>query len=73
MALCAQIVIKLPGTVVPITGQPLGALLAGGALGSRRGPISMLLYMLVGVVGVGVFAPSGADIKEFGSLHPILP
>ena len=73
MALCAQIVIKLPGTVVPITGQTFGALLAGGALGSRRGPISMLLYMLVGMVGVGVFAPSGADIKEFGSLHPILP
>lgn len=73
MALCAQIVIKLPGTVVPITGQTFGVLLAGGALGSRRGPISMLLYMLVGMVGVGVFAPSGADIKEFGSLHPILP
>ena len=73
MAICAQIVIKLPGTVVPITGQTFGALLAGGALGSRRGPISMLLYMLVGMVGVGVFAPSGADIKEFGSLHPILP
>ena len=73
MALTAQIVIKLPGTVVPITGQTFGALLAGGALGSRRGPISMLIYMLVGIVGVGVFAPSGADIKEFGSLHPILP
>ena len=73
MAICAQIVIKLPGTVVPITGQTFGALLAGGALGSRRGPISMLLYMLVGMVGVGVFAPSGTDIKEFGSLHPVLP
>ena len=73
MAICALIVIKLPGTVVPITGQTFGALLAGGALGSRRGPISMLLYMLVGMVGIGVFAPSGADIKEFGSLHPVLP
>jgi len=73
MALCAQIVIKLPGTVVPITGQTFGALLAGGALGSRRGPISMFLYMLVGTVGVGVFAPLTSDIEGFGSLHAILP
>ena len=73
MTLCAQIVIKLPGTVVPITGQTFGALLAGGALGSKRGPISMLLYMVIGMLGVGVFAASGSDIKEFGSLHLIFP
>ncbi|MCH2669681.1 MAG: biotin transporter BioY [Gammaproteobacteria bacterium] len=73
MTLCAQIVIKLPGTVVPITGQTFGALLAGGALGSKRGPISMFLYMLIGMLGVGVFAASGSDIKEFGSLHVIFP
>ena len=73
MTLCAQIVIKLPGTVVPITGQTFGALLAGGALGSKRGPISMLLYMIIGMLGVGGFAASGADIKEFGSLHFIFP
>ena len=73
MALCAQIVIKLPGTVVPITGQTFGVLLAGGALGSKRAPISMALYMIIGMLGVGVFAPAGADIKEFGSLHMIWP
>ena len=73
VALCAQVVIKLPGTVVPITGQTFGVLLAGGALGSKRAPISMALYMIIGMLGIGVFAPGGADIKEFGSLHTILP
>ena len=73
MALCAQIVLKLPGTVVPITGQTFGVLLAGGALGSKRAPISMVIYMIIGMLGIGVFAPAGADIKEFGSLHMVLP
>ena len=73
MALCAQIVIKLPGTVVPITGQTFGVLLAGGALGSKRAPLSMLLYMVIGMAGAEVFAPAGVDVKEFGAFHAILP
>ncbi len=73
MILSAQIVVKLPGTVVPITGQTFGVLLAGGVLGSKRAPISMLLYMAIGMMGVGVFAPGGADIKDFGAFHAIFP
>ena len=37
LALCAQISIPLWFTPVPITGQTLGVLLIGAALGSRRG------------------------------------
>lgn len=56
LALSAQIVIPLSFTPVPITGQTFGALLVGGALGSSRGAISLLSYLLVGVIGVPVFA-----------------
>jgi biotin transport system substrate-specific component len=46
IALTAQIVIPL--NPVPITGQTLGVLLVGGALGSKRGGFSTLLYVVMG-------------------------
>ncbi len=55
-ALTAQISIPLPFTPVPITGQTLGVLLTGALLGSRRGALSMALYMLEGAAGLPVFA-----------------
>lgn len=41
---------------VPITLQTFFAILAGAILGSRLGSIAMVVYMLVGLVGVPVFA-----------------
>lgn len=41
---------------VPITLQPLFAILAGLVLGSRLGAISISVYTLVGLVGAPVFA-----------------
>ncbi|WP_180960213.1 biotin transporter BioY [Neobacillus cucumis] len=41
---------------VPITLQTFFAILAGAILGSRLGAIAMIGYMLVGIVGVPVFA-----------------
>lgn len=55
-ALAAQYVIPLPFTPVPITGQTLVVLLAGGVLGSRRGAASMMLYLALGAVGLPFFA-----------------
>ena len=46
IALTAQAVIPL--NPVPITGQTLGVLLVGGALGSKRGGVSTLLYIVMG-------------------------
>lgn len=46
IAVTAQVVIPL--NPVPITGQTLGVLLVGGALGSKRGGFSVLLYVLLG-------------------------
>ncbi len=72
VAFTAQIAIRIPTTTVPITGQTFGVLLAGGALGSRRGGLSMLVYMLIGMVGLPVFAP-GSPLTEGQNLHLILP
>lgn len=56
VALCAQISIPLPYTPVPITLQTLGVLLAGAALGSKRGALAMLLYVGMGSVYLPFFA-----------------
>src|SRR5690606_8037308 len=59
-AVLAQLRIPLPGTPVPVTGQTLGVLLAGGALGMRAGALSQALYLLVGLVGLPVFTDAGS-------------
>ncbi len=60
VALSARIAIPLPFTEVPLTGQTLAVLLTGGVLGSRRGALALLLYLVEGAIGLPVFAPSAA-------------
>ena len=60
VALCAQIVVRLPFTTVPITGQTLGVLLTGAALGSRLGAVTLLLYLVAGSVGFPVYGGGGS-------------
>ncbi len=55
-AVAAQITIPLGFTPVPLTGQTFAVLLAGGVLGSRRGALSMGLYVLLGAVGLPFYA-----------------
>ena len=64
----AQISIHLSFTPVPITGQTLGVLLAGTALGWRRAAAAMALYAIAGVAGVPWFAghASGYVGASFG-------
>ena len=52
----AQMEIPLPFTPVPITGQTFGVLLVGAALGSKRGAISLLSYLALGIFGLPFFA-----------------
>jgi len=52
----AQISIHLSFTPVPVTGQTLGVLVAGTALGSKRGTAAMALYGSAGLAGVPWFA-----------------
>lgn len=55
-ALAAQISIPLGFTPVPLTGQTFAVLLAGGVLGSRRGGLSMMLYVALGAIGLPFYA-----------------
>jgi biotin transport system substrate-specific component len=59
LALCAHIVLPLPWTPVPITGQTFGVLLVAVLLGARRGAITLALYLLEGIAGLPVFQPLG--------------
>jgi biotin transport system substrate-specific component len=68
LVLCAHIVIPLPWTPVPITGQTFGVLLVAALLGSRRGALVMVLYLMEGAGGLPVFQPLGmpAAARFFG-------
>lgn len=68
----AQIAIRFPGTPVPITGQTFAVLVTGGALGSKRGALSMVVYMLMGMFLLPVFAPPTALLNN-ETIHFILP
>lgn len=64
----AQFSVHLPGTPVPVTGQTLGVLLAGTALGWHRAGAALVLYAVAGVAGVPWFAghASGYAGASFG-------
>jgi len=64
LILGSRISIPLPGNPVPFTLQTLAVLLAGGALGLRRGALSTVLFIALGVAGLPVFAESrhGVDV-----------
>ncbi len=70
VGLLAQISIHLSFTPVPITGQTLGVLLSGAALGWRRASAAMGLYLVAGLAGLPWFADatSGYVGASFGYL-----
>ncbi|HHW23309.1 MAG TPA: biotin transporter BioY [Clostridiaceae bacterium] len=51
--------IKIPIPVVPITLQVFFVSLSGVLLGSRKGAISQLLYVLIGLAGFPIFTQGG--------------
>ncbi|MHB1171488.1 MAG: biotin transporter BioY [Lacisediminihabitans sp.] len=53
-AIAAQITVPL--WPVPITAQTLAVLLVGSTLGALRGALSMILYAVLGIVGLPVFS-----------------
>ena len=81
IALCAQITIVQSGQTipliadfritlaqspVPITGQTFAVLLVGGALGTRRGVLSVLLYLAIGLL-LPVYAEASSGLDTFVS------
>jgi biotin transport system substrate-specific component len=63
IAIGAKVAIAIPGNPVPITGQTFGVLVAGGALGFRRGIAAAGIYVLLGVVGLPFFAQGKTGIE----------
>ena len=61
VALGAQIAVNTPWTPVPFTGQTFAVLFTGGALGAWRGGASLSVYLIMGIIGIPVFAPIGID------------
>jgi len=57
--------IHVPIGPVPIVLSTLFVLLAGLLLGSRWGPASMALYLLVGAIGIPVFAGGRGGLAHF--------
>ena len=53
MAICSWISIP---TAVPFTLQTFGVFVAVGVLGGKRGTLSILVFILLGAIGIPVFA-----------------
>ena len=56
LAAASWISVPLPFTPVPINLGTLAVTLTGALLGRKYGPLSVLIYILLGAVGVPVFA-----------------
>lgn len=56
ISVSAQVSFYVGDNPVPFTGQTFGVLLAAGALGFRRGIAASGLYVLLGVIGLPIFA-----------------
>ena len=61
ISLLAQIAIPVPGSPVPVTGQTLAVLLIGTTYGARLGFITFATYLLAGIAGAPIFAPSATS------------
>jgi len=55
-AICSQISIPLPFTPVPLNLALFSVFMSGSILGSRKGAMSQTIYVLLGCLGLPVFA-----------------
>ncbi|HEX6104676.1 MAG TPA: biotin transporter BioY [Gemmatimonadales bacterium] len=60
VALAAQVAVPVPLSPVPMTLQPLAVLVVGAALGARAGAAALILYLVLGLLGLPVFAGGAA-------------
>jgi len=56
LAVVAAMLIRYAGSIVPFSLLPFVVMLAGGLLGARLGALSIVVYILLGLIGVPVFA-----------------
>lgn len=58
LILGSRVSVPLPGDPVPFTLQTFAVLLVGGALGMRRGALAAALFLVLGLIGLPVYAES---------------
>jgi biotin transport system substrate-specific component len=64
IGLAAQIAVPLPFSPVPVTGQTLAVLVVAATLGARLGSLSVVLYVLEGLIGLPVFAGGASGLAR---------
>jgi biotin transport system substrate-specific component len=64
ISLLAQISLPVPGSPVPVTGQTLAVLLIGTTYGARLGLMTFATYLLAGIAGAPIFAPSASSANH---------
>jgi biotin transport system substrate-specific component len=69
IAFCAQISIPLYFTPVPISGTTFAVMLVGACLGSRKGMLSVLAYLLEGAMGLPVFNAGNFGLVALFGVH----
>lgn len=62
IGLCAKIAVPLPFTPVPLAVQAQVCLLLGALLGSKRGSLAVLFFLVQGSFGLPVFATGAANM-----------
>jgi biotin transport system substrate-specific component len=65
IALAAHLQVLLPFSPVPVTGQTFAVLFLGALYGSRRGPATVVTYLMLGAMGLPVFAGGMAGLTRF--------
>jgi biotin transport system substrate-specific component len=60
----AQVSVPVPGSPVPVTGQTLAALLVGTTYGARLAVTTFATYILAGIAGAPIFAPSATSANH---------
>jgi biotin transport system substrate-specific component len=63
----AQIIIPLPWTPVPVTGQTFAVLIAGILLGRYWGGLSQVIYLFIGLMGIPWFAGATGGLESIFS------
>lgn len=65
IAVCAQFALPFSVNGVEFSLQPFAVLLTGAVLGSRRGFLSVVLYLVLGAAGLPVFQHGGSGVGQF--------
>ena len=65
--------ISIPVGDIPITLQTLMICLVSGLFGMKRGTLSVLIYIILGAVGVPVFSNFKAGLGAVSYTHLTLP